>query len=49
MAKNILWVTSWCTKFSNIALYVKAHMIFKESPAIVFAGMNILGRVTWCS
>ena len=28
--------------FANIALYVKAHMIFKESPAIVFAGMNIL-------
>lgn len=28
--------------FANIALYVKAHMIFKETPAIVFAGMNIL-------
>lgn len=28
--------------FANIALYVKAHMIFKDSPAIVFAGMNIL-------
>lgn len=28
--------------FVNIALYVKAHMIFKETPAIVFAGMNIL-------
>ncbi|WP_151838095.1 MULTISPECIES: EamA family transporter [unclassified Acinetobacter] len=28
--------------FANIALYVKAHMVFKETPAIVFAGMNIL-------
>ena len=28
--------------FANIALYVKAHIIFKETPAIVFAGMNIL-------
>ncbi|MDR7016317.1 EamA family transporter [Acinetobacter sp. 3657] len=28
--------------FANIALYVKAHMIFKDTPAIVFAGMNIL-------
>lgn len=28
--------------FANIALYVKAHMLFKDSPAIVFAGMNIL-------
>lgn len=28
--------------FANIALYVKAHMLFKETPAIVFAGMNIL-------
>ncbi|KHF75946.1 Integral membrane protein [Acinetobacter sp. neg1] len=28
--------------FANIALYVKAHMMFKETPAIVFAGMNIL-------
>ena len=28
--------------FSNIALYVKAHMLLKDSPAIVFAGMNIL-------
>ena len=28
--------------FANIALYVKAHMILKDSPAIVFAGMNIL-------
>ncbi|OTG82913.1 DMT family transporter [Acinetobacter sp. ANC 4648] len=28
--------------FSNIALYVNAHMLFKDSPAVVFAGMNIL-------
>ena len=28
--------------FANIALYVQAHMIFKTTPAIVFAGMNIL-------
>ena len=28
--------------FANITLYVKAHMMFKETPAIVFAGMNIL-------
>jgi drug/metabolite transporter (DMT)-like permease len=28
--------------FANIALYVKAHMMFKETPAIVFAGMNLL-------
>lgn len=28
--------------FANIAFYVKAHMLLKDSPAIVFAGMNIL-------
>ena len=28
--------------FANIALYVKAHMLLKDSPAIVFAGMNIM-------
>lgn len=28
--------------FANIALYVKAHMLLKDSPAIVFVGMNIL-------
>ena len=28
--------------FANIALYVKAHMLLKDSPAVVFAGMNIL-------
>jgi len=28
--------------FVNIALYVKAHILLKDSPAIVFAGMNIL-------
>lgn len=28
--------------FANIALYVKAHMVLKDTPAIVFAGMNIL-------
>ncbi|MDF3345340.1 DMT family transporter [Acinetobacter pittii] len=28
--------------FSNIALYVKAHILLKDFPAIVFASMNIL-------
>ncbi|MFW1857162.1 EamA family transporter [Acinetobacter defluvii] len=28
--------------FANIALYVKAHILLKHSPTIVFAGMNIL-------
>ncbi|WP_173910613.1 DMT family transporter [Acinetobacter sp. Marseille-Q1618] len=28
--------------FANIALYVKAHIFLKDSPAVVFAGMNIL-------
>ena len=28
--------------FANIALYVKAHMLLKDTPAIVFVGMNIL-------
>lgn len=28
--------------FANIALYVKAHLLLKDSPAVVFAGMNIL-------
>lgn len=28
--------------FSNIALYIKAHQLLKDSPSIVFAGMNIL-------
>lgn len=28
--------------FANIALYVKAHLLLKDTPAIVFAGMNIL-------
>lgn len=28
--------------FANIAFYVKAHMMLKDSPAIVFAGMNLL-------
>lgn len=28
--------------FANIALYVKAHILLKDSPAIVFAGVNIL-------
>nr|WP_174505703.1 DMT family transporter [Acinetobacter sp. Marseille-Q1620] len=28
--------------FANIAFYIKAHMLLKDSPAIVFAGMNIL-------
>lgn len=28
--------------FANIALYVQAHQLLKDSPAVVFAGMNIL-------
>ena len=28
--------------FANIALYVSAHRLFKDSPAVVFASMNIL-------
>lgn len=28
--------------FANIALYIQAHIALKNSPAIVFAGMNIL-------
>lgn len=28
--------------FANIALYVKAHMLLRDTPAIVFAGMNIM-------
>lgn len=28
--------------FANIALYVKAHIVLQDSPALVFAGMNIL-------
>lgn len=28
--------------FSNIGLYIKAHQLLKDSPSVVFAGMNIL-------
>ena len=28
--------------FANIALYVKAHVMLKDSPAVVFAGMNFM-------
>ncbi|MCO8041785.1 DMT family transporter [Acinetobacter bohemicus] len=28
--------------FANIAFYVQAHILLKDTPAIVFAGMNIL-------
>ncbi|WP_151795940.1 DMT family transporter [Acinetobacter soli] len=28
--------------FANIALYVQAHVLLKDSPAIVFAGMSLL-------
>lgn len=31
-----------CLNFANIALYVQAHIMLKDSPAVVFAGMNIL-------
>ncbi|MFU9047030.1 EamA family transporter [Acinetobacter tibetensis] len=40
---NIFWgLCLGVLNFANIALYVKAHMLLKDSPAIVFAGMNIL-------
>lgn len=39
-----------CLNFVNILFYVKAHQAFKESPTIVFAGMNmgviVLGTLT---
>ena len=35
--------------FSNIALYVKAHILLKDSPAIVFCEYEYFGRVTWNS
>ena len=28
--------------FANIALYVKAHLLLKDSPTVVFAGMHIM-------
>ncbi len=41
--KNILaGIGLGLLNFANIALYVKAHMLLKDTPAIVFAGMNIL-------
>ncbi len=41
--KNIIaGVALGLLNFANIALYVKAHILLKNSPAIVFAGMNIL-------
>ena len=43
LTKNIMaGLVLGILNFSNIALYVKAHMLLKDSPAIVFAGMNIL-------
>lgn len=42
-ATNILFgLCLGVLNFANIALYVKAHMLLKDSPAMVFAGMNIL-------
>ena len=42
-SKNVLaGVALGLLNFANIALYVKAHILLKDSPAIVFAGMNIL-------
>lgn len=42
-AKNIIsGLILGALNFANIALYVKAHMLLKDSPAVVFAGMNIL-------
>lgn len=41
--KNILaGIGLGILNFANIALYVKAHMLLKDTPAIVFAAMNIL-------
>ena len=50
LIKKVNWTTSnllaglllGCLNFANIALYVKAHILLKDSPAVVFAGMNIL-------
>lgn len=50
LIKKVNWTTSnllaglllGCLNFANIALYVKAHILLRDSPAIVFAGMNIL-------
>lgn len=43
MGKNIMaGLGLGILNFANIALYVKAHLLLKDSPAIVFAGMNIL-------
>ncbi|OTG77099.1 EamA family transporter [Acinetobacter sp. ANC 4169] len=41
--KNILaGIGLGMLNFANIALYVQAHILLKDTPAIVFAGMNIL-------
>ena len=43
LTKNVvagLWLG--VLNFANIALYVKAHLLLKDSPAVVFAGMNIM-------
>ena len=41
--KNILaGLALGILNFANIALYVQAHMLLKDTPAVVFAGMNML-------
>ena len=42
ISNTILGLLLGVLNFANIALYVKAHMLLKDTPAIVFAGMNIL-------
>ena len=43
LTKNVLaGLCLGVLNFANIALYVKAHLLLKDSPAVVFAGMNIM-------
>ncbi len=42
-AKNIMaGLGLGVLNFANIALYIQAHRLLKDTPAVVFAGMNIL-------
>lgn len=42
LKEGIAGILLGVVNFLNIAFYVKAHMLLKASPAVVFAGMNIL-------
>ncbi|QMT30639.1 hypothetical protein [Alysiella filiformis] len=49
LSKNTLWHKNnllagallGCLNFMNILFYIKAHQAFKDSPTLVFAGMNM--------